>query len=66
MEGRPKCLRAGELISHDVRTHMKHYGKWTDDEGLMASVQAITKHNEKLTTGVSCSSLPDQKALAGS
>ena len=30
-------------MGHDVRTHMKHYGKWTDDEGLMASVQAITK-----------------------
>ena len=26
-----------------VKTHMRHYGKWTDDEGLMASVQAITK-----------------------
>ena len=45
MEGRSKCLRAGKLNSHDVRTHMKHYGKWTDDEGLMATVQAITKHN---------------------
>ena len=54
------------LMGHSVKTHMKHYGKWTDDEGLMASVQAITKHNEKLTTGVSCSSLPDQKILAGS
>ena len=54
------------LMGPSVKTHMKHYGKWTDDEGLMASVQAITRHNEKLTTGVSCSSLPDQKALAGS
>ena len=33
------------LMGHDVRTQMKHYGygQWTDDEGLMASVQAITK-----------------------
>ena len=31
------------LMGHTVKTHMKHYGKWTDDEGLMASVQAITK-----------------------
>ena len=30
------------LMGHTVKTHMKHYGKWTDDEGLMASVQAIT------------------------
>ena len=31
------------LMGHTVKTHMKHYGKWTDDEELMASVQAITK-----------------------
>ena len=31
------------LMGHTVKTHMKHYGKWTDDAGLMASVQAITK-----------------------
>ena len=30
------------LMGHTVKTHMKHYGKWTDDEGLIASVQAIT------------------------
>ena len=30
-------------MGHTVKTHMKHYGKWTDDEGLMASVQTITK-----------------------
>ena len=29
-------------MGHTVKTHMKHYGKWTDS-GLMASVQAITK-----------------------
>jgi hypothetical protein len=43
-------------MGHDVRTHMKHYGQWTDEAGLdaafgaanaklMASVQAITKQN---------------------
>ena len=31
------------LMGHTVKTHMKHYGKWTDDEGLMASVQAIMR-----------------------
>ena len=31
------------LIRHTIKTPMKHYGKWTDDEGLMASVHAITK-----------------------
>ena len=30
-------------MGHTVKTHMKHYGKWTDDEELMASVQAIAK-----------------------
>ena len=37
MEGRSKCLRAGKLISHDVHTHMKHYGQWTDEAGLDAA-----------------------------
>jgi hypothetical protein len=40
-------------MGHDVHTHMKHYGKWTDDEGLMASVQAITKQNSGQKAGVS-------------
>lgn len=31
------------LMGHDVKTHMRHYGKWTDDEGLIATVHAITK-----------------------
>ena len=37
MEGPPKCLRAGKLISHDVRTRMKHCGQWTDEAGLDAA-----------------------------
>ena len=37
MEGRSKCLRAEKLISHDVHTHMKHYGQWTDEAGLDAA-----------------------------
>ena len=37
MEGRSKCLRAGKLISHDVHTHMKHCGQWTDEAGLDAA-----------------------------
>ena len=24
------------LMGHTVKPHMKHYGKWTDDEGLLA------------------------------
>ena len=59
MEGRSKCLRAGELMGHDVHTHMKHYGKWTDDEGLMASVQAITKQN----TGMNASLTERQQQM---
>jgi len=46
MEGRSKCLRAGKLISHDVHTHMKHYGQWTDEAGLDAAFGAV---NAKLT-----------------
>jgi len=48
LAGLPLRLLAASM-GHAVCTHMKHYGKWTDDEGLMASVQAITKHNAKLT-----------------
>ena len=40
------------LMGHTVKTHMKHYGKWTDEEGLMASVQAITKLNAGLTASL--------------
>jgi hypothetical protein len=25
------------LMGHDVRTHMRHYGSWTDDKGLKES-----------------------------
>lgn len=25
------------LIGHDVHTHMRHYGNWTDDKGLKES-----------------------------
>ena len=49
MEGRSKCLRAGKLISHDVRTHMKHYGQWTDEAGLDAAFGAA---NAKLTASL--------------
>ena len=49
MEGPPKCLRAGKLISHDVRTHMKHYGQWTDEAGLDAAFGAA---NAKLSASL--------------
>ena len=49
MEGPPKCLRAGKLISHDVRTRMKHYGQWTDEAGLDAAFGAA---NAKLTASL--------------
>ena len=50
MEGRSKCLREGELMGHDVRTHIKHYGQWTDEAGLDAAIGAA---NARLTAGVS-------------
>ncbi len=31
------------LMGHDVRTHMKHYGSWTDDAGLMEVVEIATR-----------------------
>ena len=37
-------------MGHDVRTHMKHYGQWTDEAGLDAAFGAA---NERLTAGVS-------------
>jgi hypothetical protein len=43
------CLRAGELMGHDVRTHMKHYGQWTDEPGLDAAFGAA---NAKLTASL--------------
>ena len=49
MEGRSKCLRAGELMGHDVRTPMKHYGQWTDEAGLDAAFGAA---NAKLTASL--------------
>ena len=27
-------------MGHDVRTHMKHYGQWTDEAGLDAAFGA--------------------------
>ena len=27
-------------MGHDVRTHMKHYGQWTDEAGLDAAFEA--------------------------
>ena len=29
-------------MGHDVRTHMKHYGQWTDEAGLDAALGAAT------------------------
>ena len=41
--GRSMPLRdLAALMGHDVKTHMRHYGKWTDEEGLIQSVGAIT------------------------
>ena len=33
----PMCDLAG-LMGHDLRTHTKHYGQWTTDEGVKESV----------------------------
>ena len=33
-------------MGHDLRTHMKHYGQWTDEAGLDAAFGAA---NAKLT-----------------
>ena len=37
-------------MGHDVRTHMKHYGQWTDEAGLDAAFGAA---NAKLTASLS-------------
>ena len=29
------------LMGHDVRTHMRHYGSWTDDKGLKESALKV-------------------------
>ena len=36
-------------MGHDVRTHVKHYGQWTDEAGLDAAFGAA---NQKLTAGL--------------
>ena len=36
-------------MGHDVRTHMKHYGQWTDEAGLDAAFGAA---NAKLTASL--------------
>ena len=33
-------------MGHDIRTHMKHYGQWTDEAGLDAAFGAA---NARLT-----------------
>ena len=40
----PRFLAAA--MGHDMRTHMKHYGQWTDEAGLDAAFSAA---NQKLT-----------------
>ena len=37
-------------MGHDVCTHMKHYGQWTDEVGLDAAFDAA---NAKLTASLS-------------
>ena len=36
-------------MGHDVLTHMKHYGQWTDEAGLDAAFGAA---NAKLTASL--------------
>ena len=36
-------------MGHDMRTHMKHYGQWTDEAGLDAALVAA---NAKLTASL--------------
>ena len=36
-------------MGHDVRTHMKHYGQWTDEAGLDAAFGAA---NARITAGL--------------
>ena len=31
---------AARLMGHDVRTHMKHYGQWIDDQDMEKEVDA--------------------------
>ena len=33
-------------MGHDIRTHMKHYGQWTDEAGLDAAFGAA---NDRIT-----------------
>ena len=46
------CIPLRQLaasMGHDVRTHMKHYGQWTDEAGLDA---AFGEANAKLTASL--------------
>jgi integrase len=37
----PIAIRtAARLMGHDVRTHMKHYGQWIDDQDMEKEVDA--------------------------
>ena len=45
LKGLPLRLLAASM-GHDIRTHMKHYGQWTDEAGLDAAFGAA---NERLT-----------------
>ena len=42
-------IQLAASMGHDVRTHMKHYGQWTDEAGLDAAFGAA---NAKLTASL--------------
>jgi len=43
--GRPLSVRdCAALMGHSPATHHRHYGKWTDEEGLIEAVKNICKH----------------------
>lgn len=48
LAGIPRRQLAASM-GHKVRTHMKHYGQWTDEAGLDAALGAA---NKKLTSGL--------------
>ncbi len=54
LTSKPAAIRSGNTLiatsmGDDIRTHMKHYGKWTDEAGLAAAFGAT---NARIAAGL--------------